>query len=173
MRKNHTRITSFSVLFGHCVPLVSVLLLVGHCVRLVSLLFPSCLPSCLSSCWSLCPPCLPSVSLCLRSCLPSCWSLCPPCLPSVSFCLPSVPFCFLFLYLALSCCVRLGLALGCCVHLCLAILVGPKTFARNPRQKWSWLSKKISVLFGTRNLWRLPAAISMVIFPRVGGGRGP
>ena len=78
-----------SLLFGHCVRLVSLLsclvsglasLLVGHCVRVVS---------CLPSCWSLCPLCLPPVFLCLGSCLPSCWSLCPACLPSVSFCFPS------------------------------------------------------------------------------------
>ena len=79
-----------SLLFGHCVRLVSLVspfvsglasLLVGHCV---------CLVSCLPSCWSLCPPCLPPVSLCLRSCSRSCWSLRPAC-----------PFCLrLFLFLS-------------------------------------------------------------------------
>ena len=70
-----------SLLVGHCVRLVSLLLLVsllvGQGLRFVSLLVSLCLRSCFHCCWSLCPSCLPSVSFCFPSCLSSCWSLCP------------------------------------------------------------------------------------------------
>ena len=91
-------VSAFSLLSPFVSGLVS--LLVGHCVRLVPLLLPLSpllspfLLVTVSALSPLCASCLPSVSFCLPSCLPSCWPLCPCCLPSVSFCLPScLPSC--------------------------------------------------------------------------------